>query len=75
MDEKLKKQLLDIFEQEDLEESQVLREIETWDSLAALSIIALADTDYGFTLTAEELKNISTIGELAQYLTRHATRK
>ena len=38
--------------------------IEQWDSLAALSILAMVSTEYGVELAAEELKNSKTIEDL-----------
>lgn len=74
MDNEIKAKLLDIFELDDIEDSQVLRDLDTWDSLAGLSLIALADSDFGFTLSAQELKSIQTVGELVEYLKVHAKR-
>ncbi len=35
-----------------------------WDSIAALSIIAVVDEDYGITLEARELADCETVGDL-----------
>ena len=35
-----------------------------WDSLAVLSVIAMLDADYHINLTAADLRNIQTSGEL-----------
>lgn len=40
------------------------RDLAQWDSMAALSVIAMTDAEYGVELTAEELKNSQTIEEL-----------
>jgi len=42
------------------------RNVEQWDSLAALSIIAMVNAEYDVELTAEELKNGKTIEDLFQ---------
>jgi len=72
MNNELKDKLLDIFEVDELTEAQPLREIDTWDSLAGLSIIAMCDSDYHFTMTAAELKTINTVSDLATYIAEHA---
>lgn len=40
------------------------RELEAWDSLAGLSIIAMIDEEYDVILEGNEFKSIETIGEL-----------
>lgn len=40
------------------------RNLESWDSLTALSIIAMVDDEYGVTLTGEDIKKSNTIGEI-----------
>ena len=40
------------------------REIEGWCSIVALSIIAMADEEYGLTLKGEDIKKSETIKDL-----------
>lgn len=40
------------------------RNLESWDSLTALSIIAMVDDEYGITLTGEDIKKSNTIGDI-----------
>ena len=40
------------------------RKLEGWSSMMALIIIAKIDSDYGVTVTAEELADCSTINDL-----------
>jgi len=40
------------------------RELDDWSSLAALSIVAMMDEEYGVSITSETLKNAKTIQEL-----------
>lgn len=40
------------------------RELQEWDSMTALVIIAMADREYGKLLTGDELKNAETVEEL-----------
>ena len=48
--------------------SDVLRDFEAWDSLAILSIVAMANSDYGIPLKAAELKPLITADDLYTYL-------
>jgi len=74
MKEQALQKLCDILEATEIKETDNLRDFEMWDSLAGLSIIAMADTLYGVTLPAVELKKIITVGELLAYLEAHKTR-
>lgn len=40
------------------------RELEEWGSMMALIVIAMIDGDFGKTITAEDLKSATTVGEL-----------
>jgi acyl carrier protein len=57
--------LAEILEVEQVQPGDVLRQFENWDSLTALSILATLDASYGVNLTAGELREIQTAGELA----------
>ena len=74
MKEQALDKLRDILETPEINEADNLRDFEMWDSLAGLSIIAMADTLYGVTLPAVELKKIITVGELLAYLEAHKTK-
>lgn len=50
--------------EEDVTVDTVLGEVEAYDSLAILSIVALADKEYGKTLKASDLVNVKTVQEL-----------
>jgi len=41
-----------------------LRQLDVWSSMHALIIIALIDTEYGITITGEDLRNTVTINDL-----------
>ena len=43
----------------------VLEDLEVWDSLAVLSVISMADVDFGVKITGEDVQNCKTIGDLA----------
>ena len=74
MKEQALSKLCDILEVPEVRESDVLRDFEMWDSLAGLSIIAMADTLYGVTLPATELRKLITVGELLSYLETNKTK-
>lgn len=42
----------------------VLAELPEWDSLAALAVMVMFDTEYGKTITGEDLQKIVTVREL-----------
>lgn len=48
----------------DLHASLNFRELPTWDSLAQLSFLALAQDEYNMNLTSEHLKKANTFEEL-----------
>lgn len=54
-------QLSEILEVESVNPTDVLVEFETWDSLAQLSIIAVADEQYHKTINAEQIKKATTV--------------
>jgi len=74
MTDQLKDSLCEVFEVDEVKENDVLRDYETWDSLAALSIISMCDSTYGFTLKAAELKTLTTVADLAAYIDAHNTK-
>ena len=43
--------------------------LENWDSLNALSLIAMADADYDVTLTGNDILQTQTIGDLMKIVT------
>lgn len=45
-----------------------LRSLPEWDSLAALGVIVMFDVDFGKTITGDDLKNCTTVGDLHKLL-------
>ena len=41
-----------------------LASLPEWDSLAALGVIVMCDTDYGVTITGDDLKSCRTVGDI-----------
>ena len=73
MDE-LYTKLADILETDEVKPDSVLRDFDSWDSLAVLSILAMADASFGVSMTAADIKPIATAGELAAYITAKRTK-
>lgn len=55
-------QMAEILEEDSVQLADKLTDFDTWDSLTQLSIIAMADETYGVTISAEQLKEASTVG-------------
>jgi acyl carrier protein len=65
----MKKFIEHIAEILEIEESEItnsfeFKNVENWDSLAQLSLLTMADDEYGVILTDEKLKSVNTIEEL-----------
>lgn len=48
------------------------KDLEEWSSLTALSIMAMVDEEYGVNLTAEDLKNSNTLGDIFNIISSKA---
>ena len=57
-------ELANILDEASVEEGANLRDYPSWDSLSVLSIVALADSKFGFTLTFPDVKDLTTVAEL-----------
>lgn len=53
-------------EEEEISQETVLKELETWDSLGALSVTSMIGENYGVTLFAEDYVSVVTVGDLWQ---------
>ena len=62
--EKMKEQLAELLEVDEVKDSDVLEDFECWDSLTILSIIAWASENYGKTLLAKDINKAKTVGGL-----------
>ncbi len=51
----------------------VLEEIETFDSLGRLSVLAMIDTVFGFSIDSESLEHCKTVAELHSFLIKQAS--
>ena len=57
--------LAEILDIEEVKPGNVLKDFESWDSLAILSLLAMADAKYGVSVKAEEIRSVVTVDELA----------
>jgi len=48
------------------------RNIEEWDSLAALSTISMIDDEFGVTINNKDLRSVETLDELYRLVTERA---
>ncbi len=51
-----------------LTEDTVLEDVEEWDSLSTLSLIAEMKKRYDMKLTANTIKEFQTVGDICQYI-------
>jgi len=52
--------LAEVLEVDEVQGSSVLKDFAEWDSLSALSVIAMVDAGYGVQLGANDLKKLGT---------------
>jgi acyl carrier protein len=62
---KFYEQLAKILDIEAVKAEDVLKDFEAWDSLAVLSVLAMADSTYGASIKAEEIRSVVTAADLA----------
>jgi acyl carrier protein len=51
----------------------VLRDFQEWDSLTALSVVSMIDTNYKVVLSAEDLAGVTTAGALRDLVAARTT--
>jgi acyl carrier protein len=68
MRENILNQLTEIFEQDINDLNVNFKDLDAWDSLTALSIIAFVDSDYKKKLTNDILKKLITIDDLVNFI-------
>jgi acyl carrier protein len=57
-------QMAQILDTGEVKPGNVLKDFETWDSLAILSVMAMADSKFGVILKADEMRSAVTVGDL-----------
>jgi len=70
--EKLVENIEELLEVENLDTNLKFTDLEEWDSLAVLSILALLDSDYGMNLTQKEVEAFASITEFIKYVETNA---
>jgi acyl carrier protein len=74
MKDKLIEEFKDILELEDetIEADSNFRDYDDWDSIAALSVMAYLDSEFNFSIKAEDFKQINTINQLVALMNKNA---
>lgn len=62
------KKLAVILEVEEIKPENLLSDFEAWDSLSILSVIVMADSDYGLTIYARDIKELKTVEDLFLFI-------
>lgn len=73
--EEFVQEIMEILEIEDaslVQDTTVFRELDEWDSLAALSTISMIDDEFGVTINNKDLRSVETLGELYDMITERA---
>ena len=64
----LYQRLAEILDVEEVKPENVLKDFDGWDSLAVLSVLAMADSKYGLSLKADEVRSAATAANLADLI-------
>jgi acyl carrier protein len=60
--------LTKLLEVDTLQPDDILRDFDNWDSLTILSLCATLDGHFGISLSAQDLKEVSTVTDLEQLI-------
>jgi acyl carrier protein len=63
--EKFYLNLAELVEVDEVKPDDVLRDFASWDSLTVLAVVATLDSEYGVNMTAADMRDIETAGQLA----------
>ncbi len=66
--DKLLSEMCEIFEVDDLSMGSKFEDLPNWDSLNALSVVALLDTNYGTSITVSDLKKFPSLEEFIRHV-------
>ena len=61
-------EMAEILEVDAVAADAVLDAFDAWDSLAVLSVVAMADTSFGATVTAQEVRKVETVQALYELI-------
>lgn len=72
--EKVNEIFRDIFDDEDLcvTESTTAKDIEEWDSLAHITLIATMEKEFGMKFTMDEVASLKNVGEMVAVIAERA---
>ncbi len=70
----LTEQILEIFEVDSISQDDVLRDLELWDSLSVISLLAVLDETYGINIEATELVDVITVADLFSFVEQRRTK-
>ncbi|MGO9008546.1 MAG: phosphopantetheine-binding protein [Bryobacteraceae bacterium] len=62
---KFYQKLAEILDIEEVKPENILKDLEQWDSLAILAVLAMADSQYGVTIQAKDVRSADTAESLA----------
>ena len=68
MKEEIIEKLCEILELDSINSSDDLENFDEWDSLTSLSLIAMADSDYGVTLSNDIVESFVTVEDVVNYI-------
>ncbi len=66
--------MLDIFEIDEIQAEVILRELELWDSLSVISLLAVLDESYGINIEATEIADLITVSDLFSFVEQRRTK-
>ncbi|MCF6212560.1 MAG: phosphopantetheine-binding protein [Flavobacteriaceae bacterium] len=69
--EQFKEKLLDAFEVSSINENDVIKDFDSWDSLTLLTVIATIDSEFGFQMNASDFDKIITISDLFDFISKN----
>lgn len=69
--EQLKEKLSVIFELDKIDTTLKFVDLEEWDSLSSLSILAMLDSDYNMAMSNADLLTYSTIQDFCDYVIKN----
>lgn len=70
----LTEQMLEIFEIDEITSDTILRDLELWDSLSVISLLAVLDETYGINIEATELAEVITVSDLFAFVEQRRTK-
>ena len=62
-------EMAEILEEDSVNPTDELKSFDSWDSLAGLSVVAMADANFGVNLSAQEIQRAVTVEDLYQLIT------